>query len=85
MAYNHKIVPIMLTILSTILGLVPFLHDGPEEVFWFAFAVAAMSGTLFSLVALIIYLPIFMPMEGTKSIEKKQGRIKRLLCKRAKD
>lgn len=85
MAYNHKIVPIMLTILSTILGLVPFLHDGPEEVFWFAFAVAAMSGTLFSLVALIIYLPIFMPMEGTKSKEKKRGRIKRSLCKRAKD
>ena len=72
MAYNHKIVPIMLTILSTILGLVPFLHDGPEEVFWFAFAVAAMSGTLFSLVALIIYLPIFMPMEGRKSKEKKR-------------
>ena len=85
MAYNHKIVPIMLTILSTILGLVPFLHDGPEEVFWFAFAVAAMSGTLFSLVALIIYLPIFMPMEGAKSKEKKRGRIKRWLCKRAKD
>ncbi|MBQ3212903.1 MAG: efflux RND transporter permease subunit, partial [Alistipes sp.] len=85
MAYNHKIVPIMLTILSTILGLVPFLHDGPEEVFWFAFAVAAMSGTLFSLVALIIYLPIFMPMEWTKSKEKKRRGIKRWLCKRSKD
>lgn len=27
-AYNHKIIPIMLTILSTVLGLVPFLYDG---------------------------------------------------------
>ena len=61
-AYNHKIVPIALTILSTVLGLVPFLYDGPEEVFWFAFAVAAISGTLFSLIALAVYLPIFLPM-----------------------
>lgn len=61
-AYNHKIVPIMLTIVSTVLGLVPFLYDGPEEVFWFAFAVAAISGTLFSIVALVVYLPVFLPM-----------------------
>ena len=61
-AYNHKIVPIALTILSTVLGLVPFLYDGPEEGFWFAFAVAAISGTLFSLIALAVYLPIFLPM-----------------------
>ena len=46
-AYNHKIIPIMLTIVSTVLGLVPFLYDGSEEVFWFAFAMAAISGTLF--------------------------------------
>lgn len=63
MAYNHKIVPISLTIISTILGLVPFLFDGPEEVFWFAFAIAAISGTLFSIIALMVYLPIFMPMD----------------------
>ncbi|MBQ6989175.1 MAG: efflux RND transporter permease subunit [Alistipes sp.] len=62
-AYNHKIVPIMLTIISTILGLIPFLFDGPEEVFWFAFAIAAISGTLFSIIALMVYLPIFMPMD----------------------
>ena len=57
-----KIIPIMLTIVSTVLGLVPFLYDGPEEVFWFAFAMAAISGTLFSIVALVVYLPIFLPM-----------------------
>ena len=61
-AFNHKIVPISLTILSTILGLAPFLYDGPEEVFWFAFAIAAISGTFFSVIALLIYLPIFLPM-----------------------
>ena len=61
-AFNHKIVPISLTILSTILGLAPFLYDGPEEVFWFAFAIAAISGTFFSVIARLIYLPIFLPM-----------------------
>ena len=41
-AFGRKIHPIMLTVISTILGLVPFLTDGPEEVFWFDFAVGTM-------------------------------------------
>ena len=45
------------SIVSTVLGLVPFLYDGPEEVFWFAFAMAAISGTLFSIVALEVPRP----------------------------
>ena len=61
-AFNHKIIPILLTIISTILGLIPFLYDGPEEVFWFAFAIAAISGTAFSIIALLVYMPIFMPL-----------------------
>ena len=60
-AYNHKIIPISLTILSTVLGLVPFLLDGKEEVFWFAFAIGTMGGMLFSYVALVIFLPMIMP------------------------
>ena len=47
-AYNHKIIPISLTILSTVLGLAPFLIDGKEEVFWFAFAIGTIGGMLFS-------------------------------------
>lgn len=64
-AFNHKIIPILLTIISTILGLIPFLYDGPEEVFWFAFAIAAISGTAFSIIALLVYMPIFMPLGKT--------------------
>ncbi len=60
-AFNHKIIPILLTVVSTVLGLIPFLYDGPKEVFWFAFAIGAIGGTLFSLIALTIYLPIFLP------------------------
>lgn len=58
-SFNHKIHPIMLTIISTLLGLVPFLFDGPKDVFWFAFAVGTMSGLVFSLIALLCYMPLF--------------------------
>lgn len=63
-AFNHKIIPIFLTIISTILGLVPFVWSGQKEVFWFAFAVGAMGGLIFSVVAILIYLPIFMKLRG---------------------
>ena len=57
-AWNHKIVAILLTVLSTIAGLIPFLTDGPEERFWFPFAVGSISGLLFSLFALMLVLPM---------------------------
>ncbi len=59
-AFNNKIVAIALTILSTVLGLIPFIWGGQKEVFWFAFAVGAMGGLLFSLVAILIYMPLFL-------------------------
>lgn len=59
-AFNHKIVPVFLTIISTVLGLVPFVWSGQKEVFWFAFAVGAMGGLIFSIVAILFYLPLFI-------------------------
>ena len=58
-AFSHKIGPVALTVLSTILGLLPFLSDGPEEVFWFDFAAGTIGGLLFSVIALLFYLPVF--------------------------
>ncbi len=58
-SFNRKIWPISLTILSTVLGLVPFLFDGPSEVFWFPFAVGTISGLFFSVIAFVLYLPVF--------------------------
>ncbi|MBP5235255.1 MAG: efflux RND transporter permease subunit [Bacteroidales bacterium] len=58
-AFNHKAVPTFLTIASTALGLLPFLSDGPEEVFWFDFAVGTICGLLMSVVAILLYLPVF--------------------------
>ena len=58
-AFSRKITPISLTIVSTILGLLPFLSDGPEEVFWFDFAIGTIAGMAFSVVAIILVLPVF--------------------------
>jgi multidrug efflux pump subunit AcrB len=69
-AYNQKIFPILLTILSTSLGLVPFLMGGPKEVFWPALAAGTIGGLLFSLIGLWLFLPMFLlrsPDLGIKS------------------
>ena len=57
--FGIKITPIMLTIVSTIVGLLPFLSDGPEEVFWFDFAIGTIGGMVFSVIALVFVFPIF--------------------------
>ena len=59
-AFRYKAVPISLTVLSTVLGLLPFLSDGPKEVFWFDFAVGTISGLAFSILALVLLLPVFV-------------------------
>jgi len=61
-AYNRKIVPTLLTIGSTILGLVPFLIDGSQSPFWFSFAVGVMSGMLFSIIAIVLVMPAFFSL-----------------------
>lgn len=61
-AYSHKIIAVFLTILSTVLGLVPFFIDGAKESFWFSFAVGSTGGLLFSIVALVVVMPIFLKL-----------------------
>ena len=71
-AFNHKIIPIILTIFSTVLGLIPFVMGGQSEVFWFSFAVGAMGGLIFSLVGLVFYLPLFLKF-GVKKIRTNES------------
>ena len=35
------------------------LSDGPSEVFWFDLAIGTISGLLFSVVALLVFFPVF--------------------------
>lgn len=58
-AFGLKVRPIMLTMISTVLGLVPFLSEGPHEVFWFDFAIGTIGGMAFSAIAVILLLPVF--------------------------
>jgi multidrug efflux pump subunit AcrB len=62
-AFNYKIYPILLTILSTILGLLPFIYNGKNDTFWFSFAIGAIGGLVFSLISIFIYLPLFLKMK----------------------
>ncbi|MBN2633443.1 MAG: efflux RND transporter permease subunit [Bacteroidales bacterium] len=59
-AFNGKIIPILLTILATIIGLIPFLLTGKDERFWFALAAGTIGGLVFSMIGLIIYQPIML-------------------------
>lgn len=56
-AFNSKIIPILLTILSTILGLIPFIIFDANEEFWSALAICSISGIVFSTIAGISFLP----------------------------
>ena len=58
-AFNYKIIPVLLTIISTIAGLVPFIYGGQNEVFWFSFASGSIGGLIFSLIGIMVYLPLF--------------------------
>jgi multidrug efflux pump subunit AcrB len=79
-AFNHKIIPILLTTLSTILGLLPFLLGGENEGFWFSLAAGAIGGLIFSVIAVVVLMPIIMKkamvtqrdVEKTKSYKEKK-------------
>jgi multidrug efflux pump subunit AcrB len=68
-AFNLKIVPILLTIMSTVVGLLPFLAAGRSERFWFSLAACTIGGLIFSLVGLIIYLPLFLKKSSIPAVE----------------
>lgn len=56
-AYQHKILPILLTICSTIAGMIPFLIEGNQQSFWFALAAGTVGGLVFSMVGVLVTLP----------------------------
>lgn len=58
-AWNTKIVPILLTILSTILGFIPFIIGLSTEGFWFPLAAGTIGGLVMSLVGIFVFLPIY--------------------------
>lgn len=59
-AYSHKIIPVFLTISSTVMGMLPFFWEGEEEPFWFSFAMGVTGGLLSSVFAIVFIMPLFV-------------------------
>ena len=58
-AWNSKIIPIFLTVVSTILGFIPFMVGDVKEGFWFPLAAGTIGGLVMSVIGIFFYLPIF--------------------------
>lgn len=58
-AWNAKITPIFLTVVSTILGFIPFMMGADKEAFWFPLAAGTIGGLIMSILGIFFYLPIF--------------------------
>lgn len=58
-AWNAKVGPIMLTVLSTVLGFIPFMIGTEKEAFWFPLAAGTIGGLVFSVLVIYLCLPIF--------------------------
>lgn len=74
-AFNYKIIPILLTIISTVAGLIPFLWDGQKEVFWFSFALGSIGGLIFSIIGIYIYIPLFVLNKKHLFLEQKSPKV----------
>ena len=59
-AFRQKIVPIWLTVISTVVGMMPFMVLGNKEVFWFSLSVGGAGGLLFSLVVIALFVPVVL-------------------------
>lgn len=55
-----KAIPILLTVLSTCFGLIPFLIEGQNEIFWFSLAIGTIGGLIFSMVGVFWVLPVML-------------------------
>lgn len=58
-AWNIKIIPIFLTVMSTILGFIPFMIGSVKEGFWFPLAAGTIGGLVASVIGLFIWLPVW--------------------------
>ncbi len=65
-AWNAKARPIFLTVISTILGFLPFII-GYKEAFWFPLAAGTIGGMIISVIATFCFLPLFMGVARRKS------------------
>ncbi len=66
-AWNAKVMPIFLTVVSTILGFIPFMIGTDKESFWFPLAAGTIGGLVMSLIGVFFLLPVL-------TLKKRQPR-----------
>jgi multidrug efflux pump subunit AcrB len=59
-AYNSKIIPVLLSTVSMIIGLIPFIIYSKNEPFWYAMAISIIGGLISSLIAILLFLPLLL-------------------------
>ncbi|NDV81668.1 efflux RND transporter permease subunit [Bacteroides sp. 51] len=59
-AWNAKITPIFLTVVSTILGFIPFMIGLDKEGFWFPLAAGTIGGLIMSVIGIFFLLPLLV-------------------------
>ena len=57
-AFNSKAMPILVTALSAMLSLLPFMISGEDKGFWFTLSAGTIGGLVFSLIGTYLLLPI---------------------------
>jgi multidrug efflux pump subunit AcrB len=88
-----KAVPILLTIMSTCFGLIPFIIEGQNEIFWFSLAIGTIGGLIFSMVGVFWVLPVLLwkkkglatAPQNDNSVSVKNSRRKWLFLRRRGD
>lgn len=71
-AWNTKVIPIFLTVMSTILGFLPFMI-GEKTPFWFPLAAGTIGGLVMSVIGIFIYLPV-LSVSGTVNKSYKKNK-----------
>ena len=71
-AWNAKIVPIFLTVISTVLGFIPFMVGTEKEGFWFPLAAGTIGGLVMSVIGIFFFLPLLCLKKdkSTKTVKK---------------
>jgi multidrug efflux pump subunit AcrB len=59
-AYNSKIIPVLLSRASIILAMLPFMVFSDKEPFWYSLAISVSGGLVFSMIALLAFMPVFL-------------------------
>ena len=75
-SWNIKIIPVFLTITSTILGFIPFMVGLDKESFWFPLAAGTIGGLIMSLAGIFLFLPVFLIKRRLIIPKRKKIKIK---------